>query len=129
MKRHLLLIDDDDDEFDLLTTIVGEIPLLECSYANSGLKGIALIETTKPDLVLLDMNMPVMNGLECLKKIFKNNELQDTRIYMYSNSNAEDLKQQALQFGATGCLTKPSTLDSLRSILHKLLNDTFPGFV
>ena len=67
MSKHLLLIDDDEDEFDFLKTVVQELTGLKCSYANGGRKGIALLKSGIADAVLLDMNMPEMNGFECIR--------------------------------------------------------------
>ena len=124
MKRHLLLIDDDDDEFDLLKLLTSGIPELDCLYADNGFDGIKIIENLSPDVVLLDMNMPIMNGLECLKKIRLRKELKDIPVYIYSNSSAVSMKNEVLLAGATGCLTKPSNIQNLTQIILNVLDET-----
>lgn len=124
MKRHLLLIDDDDDEFDLLKLLTSEIPGLDCFYAANGFDGMKSIENHNPDVVLLDMNMPVMNGLECLKMIRLQKEFKDIPVYIYSNGSAESMKMEVLRAGATGCLTKPSNIKNLTQIILNVLDET-----
>ncbi|MGK4569321.1 response regulator [Flavobacterium sp. 3HN19-14] len=125
MKHHLLLIDDDDDEFELLKLALSDYPELKYSYADNGFTGIEMIKSEAPDLVLLDVNMPKMNGLKCLEKIRKDADaaLRTVPVFIYSNSDAEVLTTEAMQLGATDCLRKPVSLALLKELLIKVLRN------
>lgn len=120
MVKHLLLIDDDEDESDFFALVLKELPPVKYSYADSARKGLEVLKAEGPDLVLLDMNMPAVNGIECLKEIRKSG-LKDTPVYIYSNSNDDSLQRAALASGANGCFKKPQSMPALKDLLEKLL--------
>lgn len=124
MKRHLMLIDDDIDEFDFITCLLEEMPSLKVSYACNGSSALKQMSDDVPDVVLLDMNMPAMNGLECLKKIKTSAKLHSIPVYMYSNCRTANFITEAKELGATDCFKKPTTVDVLRKILVIVLNDS-----
>ena len=72
--------------------------------ADSGEEGLSMVRTLKPDLVLLDLNMPGMNGIETLAAIKQGD--QDVRVVMLTVSNAEEDVVAALHNGADGYLLK-----------------------
>jgi len=121
MKKHLLLIDDDIDEFDFIARIIEEMPMLKFSYASNGKNGLEQMANDMPDIVLLDMNMPAMNGLECLQKIKKTETLKSIPVYMYSNSHTVSFVNEARQLGATDCLKKPGSIEILREMITRVL--------
>jgi CheY-like chemotaxis protein len=123
MKTHLLLIDDDIDEFDFIAPLLRDMPTLKFSYACNGRNGIELMAAELPDVVLLDMNMPAMNGLECLKKIKKTEALKSIPVFMYSNGYSDDLAREARLLGANDCFKKPASERLLRKILSQVLDD------
>lgn len=127
MKTHLLLIDDDVDEFNFIARITSEIPTLKFTYACNGKNGIESMAIDLPDVVLLDMNMPAMNGLECLRKIMKTEELKLVPIYMYSNCDSESFVSEARRIGACDCFKKPASVEVLKKILSRVLDDAAFG--
>jgi CheY-like chemotaxis protein len=76
--------------------------------AYNGKEGLELAKISEPSLVLLDMLMPVMNGLEFLKK-FKPGSHPDTTIIILSNLNEDTEVQKALELGAHKYILKAST--------------------
>lgn len=82
-KHHILLIDDDLDEFGFFLMPLEEIPeLFKCTYAGRGPEALQLLKQQEPDFIFLDMNMPVWNGLECLKEIRKIEKYQHIPIIL-----------------------------------------------
>ena len=124
MKKHLLLIDDDIDEFDFITTLLIEMPFLKFTYACNGKSGIDLMLEDTPDVVLLDMNMPAMSGIDCLKKIKHTPNIQSIPVYMYSNCHSQTFVEDAKYYGAVDCYKKPTSADNLRKILVKVLSES-----
>jgi two-component system, NarL family, nitrate/nitrite response regulator NarL len=97
-----------DPEFD----VIGE--------AASGLQGLSLVEQLKPGLVLIDLNMKVMNGIETLTRI-KEAKL-DTKCIVLTVSDAEDDLLEALRAGADGYLLKDMEPEDLCASLKKAMS-------
>lgn len=127
MKKDVLIIDDD-EVFNFLTQRVIEA----IGFANNirtALNGIEALESLKesiscnslPDLILLDINMPLMNGFEFLENLkcsdFPNKEKICIAI-LSSSSNSSDI-EMANQYGIKYYFTKPLLEDDLQNLLKK----------
>lgn len=122
-KQYLLLIDDDPDEFDFLLSALEKVPgLFECSYAVSGQAAFSLLDGagTLPDCILVDMNMPLMNGLECVGKLRTMERFSNVPVFIYSTGSDANLQRKALQNGATGCIRKTFEMTLLAQMLEQL---------
>lgn len=80
----------------------------EVRVAYNGKEGLELVKINEPSLILLDMLMPVMNGIEFLQK-FKPTKHPDTTIIILSNLNEDSEVQRALKLGAKKYILKAST--------------------
>ena len=87
--------------------------------AETGESAIDLYMQVKPDLVILDILMPDMNGLEALKKIRELNP--DARILMCTASEQSSHVQEALASGAAGYIVKPYTQETILTTIEKAL--------
>ena len=87
--------------------------------AETGQIAIDLYEKVKPDLVILDILMPDMNGLEALKKIMEIDP--DARVLMCTASEQSSHVQEALSLGAKGYIVKPFTDNQLRATIEMAL--------
>lgn len=101
--------------------------LLEDDYqvltANNGVLAVKIALQKRPNLILMDWEMPVMNGLEATKEIKANPEIADTPIIMYTGVNTDSGNlQQALQAGAIDFLRKPVDPVELRARIHTILS-------
>lgn len=84
-------------------------PVFEILEASNGKEALALINTTSIDVVLMDAEMPEMNGLECLKSL-KQNEFSAIPVIMLTMHNQLNHMLQAYDLGANGYLTKDSSI-------------------
>jgi len=75
-----------------------------------------------PNVVFLDLNMPVMSGMECLIEIRKNNRLKDLAIAIYSTSATEEDIEEAFVNGANVYIKKPNDFSLLKSSLAKVIS-------
>ena len=89
--------------------------------AETGQTAIDLYKTTKPDLVILDILMPDMNGLEALRKIREMDP--DARVLMCTASEQSSHVQEALSLGAKGYIVKPFTKEAILSTIEKAFTD------
>jgi len=81
----------------------------EVEWAPDGLEGIKMVGTLKPDVVLLDLLMPRLDGIEVLKYIRSHPDLKNLPVVVFSNSYMTNLVESAWRAGADQCLMKAST--------------------
>ena len=81
----------------------------EVEWAPDGLEGIKMVSGVKPDVVLLDLLMPRLDGIEVLKYIRSHNDLKNLPVVVFSNSYMTNLVESAWRAGADQCLMKAST--------------------
>ena len=116
MKQKILLVDDEEDILDFL-----ELILEEQGYAiikaSSGSDALAAAQMHRPDLILLDIMMPEMDGWEVLKLLKADEELLQTPVAMLTARSEMKDKIQGLQEGAIDYICKPF---STKELIDKL---------
>ncbi len=114
----ILIVDDIPDNIRLLSRI-----LVKRGYhtrkAINGLMALTAIESSKPNLILLDVQMPEMNGYELCEVIKSNPETADIPIIFLSANNDSSAKQKALKLGGAAYLTKPFNIEELVRCIQK----------
>lgn len=118
---HTLLLADDHPMMRraLRQLIELEHDLVVVGEANNGLEACALVERLQPDLVVLDHNMPELNGVEALKRLREQGYAG--RILLFTVSDAEQDVSDAMRFGANGYLLKDMEPELLIDRLHEVL--------
>jgi len=123
MKKHILLIDDDPDELDLLQDALDEMAFeYKCTWAQSGGQALEMLRYLEPDIIFLDINMPNMNGLECLAAIKRLPDRDTIPVVLSSTGMNNDIKNKGIEIGAAACIKKANTFDELNAVLNKFLN-------
>jgi CheY-like chemotaxis protein len=121
MNKFFLLADDDQDDAELFAEALSTVD--SSVYFHRVENGLAVFDylkntgSKKPDLIFLDLNMPLMTGWQCLSKLKNDLHLKDIPVIMYSTSSYQHDKDVALQLGATGFITKPTEYQLLKKIL------------
>jgi DNA-binding NarL/FixJ family response regulator len=94
-----------------------------CGEAENGEEVIEKVLELKPDLVILDISMPIMNGIEACRQIRR--FVPDIRILLYTTHNSPQLQLEliARQAGADGVLNKSQTVSSLKTAVERVLRD------
>lgn len=82
--------------------------------AGSGIEGLQILKTTMVDLILSDINMPSMDGLEFLAQIKSENLAPGTPVVMITTESSEEHVKQAILSGAKGYIRKPFTAEQVR---------------
>jgi len=121
---YIFLADDDEDDTFLFEEALGQILLTtELVVAENGIELMKKLNASPqtPDLIFLDMNMPVKNGLECLMELRRSQTYQETPIVILSTSIAGYLLESAYHAGANLYIQKPTSFSSLIAILKKCL--------
>ena len=120
MKR-ILVVDDSSAARALVAAVLAESPGLQVERVSTGLDAIKLLSTTQIDLVLTDIHMPEINGLELIRFIKEDPRLRQIPIVIVSTETAEQDRRRAVSFGADDYLSKPFTAEQLRRIINKHL--------
>ncbi len=89
--------------------------------ANDGAAGLAKAKAQRFDLILTDLNMPVMNGMEMIKAVRALPNYVGVPIVFLTTESDESMKSQAKAAGATGWLTKPFKPEQLHAVIAKLV--------
>jgi DNA-binding response OmpR family regulator len=121
MKRKVLVVEDKPDELEIT-----RLSLEEAGYAigtaSNGVEALKKVRTVSPDLILLDVMMPGMNGLDVCKNLRKNPDTASIPILMLTGLRSCFNQLAAFESGATDYLTKPFIPEELISKVEKLLN-------
>jgi CheY-like chemotaxis protein len=127
--KNIYIADDDTDDIEFFQEALAQV---DASAAlASGKNGVELMkkllypELPVPDIVFLDINMPLMNGLECLKEIKQHLHLKDIPIVMYTTSALGSTIELAYMLGANLLVEKPAEFDALKSMLSSILEIDF----
>jgi two-component system chemotaxis response regulator CheY len=90
------------------------LDISEVMEAGNGLEALAAIALKKPDLILSDINMPAMNGLEFVKKLQDVPGMKDVPVVMITTEASESHVVEALSYGAKGYIRKPFTPEQVK---------------
>ena len=116
----ILVIDDEPDNFDVVETLLdGENYLLH--YAPSGQQALSRLDSFQPDLILLDVMMPDLDGMEVCQRIKTDPQWQGVPIIMVTALTAKEDLAQCLATGADDFITKPVNGVELRARVHSML--------
>jgi len=127
MNKIFLIDDDEDDQLFFKDAIELINPSLQCDTATNGKIALEKLRATPslPDIIFLDLNMPVMNGFDFLIQIKKENALSKIPVGIFTTSNILRDKELTKEFGAQFFLTKPNDFQVLRKKLQQLLSADF----
>jgi len=118
-KRTVLVVDDD-PVMRMLLKLGLRAPEFECLAAENGKVAQELVAVKQPDLVLLDLLMPVMDGLSFLQWLRQTAKYQ-IPVLVFSNVDDPKITREALSSGANGVLCKPLHLNQLRASIQELV--------
>jgi CheY-like chemotaxis protein len=118
--RFLIIDDDEDDIHLLLHAIKGVDQSIVCYTAQGAKEALEVLsnnQAERPDLIFLDINMPLMNGWQLLDLIKKDPAYRDIPLIMHSTSSIPDEINRSFEMGALCFFTKPSDFNELKSAL------------
>lgn len=118
----ILIIDDDEANGSLLAHLLNRHDV-QAQNVLDGPAGLAKAADETPDLILLDVFMPEMDGFAVLKVLKANKDLQHIPVIMMSIIEDENRRQQALEYGAAGFFPKPFDLQELIGLVLERLSN------
>ncbi len=121
----LLIVDDEPIERAAIKLmVVNNLSDIEIvGEAGNGIEALNIARLKKPDIIIIDINMPGMNGLECIEQIAK--EQINTKFIVVTSYSTFAFAQQAIRLGVYDFLVKPAEIDVIRATFTKVTNDIY----
>jgi excisionase family DNA binding protein len=119
---HIMIVDDEQDILSMMEELMkAEDETIRVSKAQNGVDALLMIGENKPDLLILDLMMPGMNGFEICKKLKASPSTQNIKIVAVSGDHTPSIKDRILNAGADLFFTKPLELIKFREHCFNLL--------
>jgi putative two-component system response regulator len=121
----ILIVDDAETNIDILLDILGEE--YDVAVAMDGESALEAVDDERPDLILLDIMMPDIDGFEVCKRLKGNPETANIPIVFLSALTEAKEKQRGLDLGAVDFITKPFEVSEIQSKVKKYLTEYISG--
>lgn len=123
----LLIVDDDSDDRELFIEAVREVDqYIECIAAKNGLQALEWLKDpihTLPDLIFLDISMPLLSGKKCLAEIKSNEKLQQIPVIIYTTSKDIEESKALKKMGAFHFISKPGDAEDIYYVVAVALEE------
>ncbi|MBO9583933.1 MAG: response regulator [Flavobacterium sp.] len=121
MKKIILLADDDRDDAEMFCEALADIDQnIICHCAENGSEALKTLKKQDkiPEVIFLDLNMPIMNGWECLKELKLDARYKEIPVIMISTSSHKNDMDKAANLGALCYFVKPNNFNDLKQVLQ-----------
>lgn len=121
--KSILQIDDDYDDCDFFLEALGEVSAASYTAIHNPVHALQKLvcNEIRPDLIFLDINMPIMNGMELLTELKKKDLVKNIPVIIFSTSVSSDIENKLQDLGAIGYYVKPNDLNLMKTILKNLV--------
>ena len=125
MAFNVLIVDDSSSMRTILKKIIraSGFNVGECHEAADGKAALSVLADKWVDLVLTDINMPRMNGLELVAEMKRDELMRPVPVVMVTTEGSEKIMQEAMSLGAAGYIRKPFTPADIRRILNSIMGE------
>jgi len=120
-RRQILIVEDSPTMRHLLVFALRRLKNVEIVEATDGMDGLRKVSSDHFDLALIDINMPVMDGLKLISLIRGDDDLKDIPICVITTEGATEDRARALSLGANEYLTKPIQANRVLAVARSLL--------
>jgi two-component system chemotaxis response regulator CheY len=121
MVFKILIVEDSKASREFIASTVESIAGVQAITTPSGFEALKLLPRHKFDLIITDINMPDINGLELINFVKKNPNYRDTPLFIITTEGREQDRQRGLALGAVEYLVKPFEPQSLEGLLRRYL--------
>jgi two-component system chemotaxis response regulator CheY len=123
MSFNLLIVDDSISMRAVIKKIItiSGFQMDKCLEANNGREAMDLLSTNWIDVIISDINMPEVNGLELLDQLKKNDTLKEIPVIMITTEGSSERMQEAFNRGAKGFVKKPFLPEDIKKILYDVI--------
>lgn len=120
-KRKVLIVDDDQDLVDVMVDVFERDSRFDVKTANNGFDAGMMVKDFRPDLVVLDVMLPDINGKEVCQRVRSDSNLDEVKVICISGMVEEDKVSDLMDAGADDFMQKPFDADALLERACKLL--------
>jgi len=126
MAYNILIVDDSRSMRKVIRKVIGlsGFKVGECWEAENGQEALDILKGSWVDLILSDLHMPVMNGLELLRRLKEDESLRDLPVVFITTESNENRLQELLTLGARGCIRKPFHPEVIRTYLAQIMGES-----
>jgi two-component system, chemotaxis family, chemotaxis protein CheY len=121
MGFKVLIVEDSKASREFIASTVESIAGVQAITTHSGFEALKLLPRHRFDLIITDINMPDINGLELINFVKKNPNYRDTPLFIITTEGREQDRQRGLALGASEYLVKPFEPNSLEGLLRRYL--------
>jgi CheY-like chemotaxis protein len=125
-KYLILVVDDSPDNLAVISLYL-QHQGYRVVTANNGEDAVAIATQMLPNVILMDINLPALDGLGATRRIRETEALRDTPVIAISAFGTEGFQRAAYDVGVSGYLTKPIDLDRMHQLIARLLSPTGSG--
>lgn len=119
MAQKILVVDDSQVDRDRLGTLLGKVGY-QIAYAENGAKALEAVKNDRPDIILMDVNMPEMDGFAATRTLKADESTKAIPVVMVSAKDQKADKAWGQMLGAAGYVTKPFTDDDVLMVVKSL---------
>lgn len=123
---HCLIVEDSPMMRQLLVFALSRVKQLKVTEADDGVDGLKKLAANKFDIILTDINMPIMDGLKLVKRVRSDPVHKNVPIVIITTESAEEDRQRALSLGANAYITKPIQAPQVIAKVRELLGIEAP---
>jgi CheY-like chemotaxis protein len=120
-KQPVILVADDEEDIKVVLRMFLEAVGYEVVTAFDGLDALEQIKSTKPDVVLMDIMMPVIDGIEVVRQMKATPGIRDIPVVMLTAAAQSDMVERAIQAGAADYIVKPFEPETVQRAIEKVL--------
>ncbi|NUM82165.1 response regulator [bacterium] len=122
MSKKILIIDDDDDHLAVTSNLLRHIGKFNVVASTDSASAMEIIRREKPDLILLDIMMPKVDGLSICKQVKESSDLNYIKVIVYSAKIFEVDRKNAMKVGADAYISKVIESGKLIDTINKILS-------
>jgi two-component system cell cycle response regulator DivK len=121
MTKRILVVEDRDDSRTILVTILRRLYGYETIEAANGTEAIEKAVSQKPDLILMDLDLPDISGIDAARAVKENPETTHIPIIAQTAWSARQWKSKVLKIGMAGYLEKPVSIELMKATIEKFI--------
>jgi len=122
LVRSILIVEDSSTTRALIKAIIEEMGDFQTVEASSGFEALKLLPTQEFDLVITDINMPDINGIELINFMKRNSKYMNVPLVIVSTERSEEDKNRGMALGAEAYITKPFKANELQEIIKQVID-------
>ncbi|MFP4379308.1 MAG: PleD family two-component system response regulator [Candidatus Sumerlaeia bacterium] len=120
-KKPVIMVADDEEDIKSVLEMFLEAAGYDVVSAYDGLDAIEKIRESKPDLVLMDIMMPLIDGIEVVRQMKADDAIKDIPVIMLTAAAKSDMVDKAIQAGAVDYIQKPFEPEQVQGVIEKTL--------